>query len=92
MLECPNHLSRLGENVHIDPLLQSYFKDIRLLNESHKLINGEINPQKLPGARTPKNTFCNVTNMCRELNLQDDIDLDTQITHIPIQYTNTHTI
>jgi hypothetical protein len=49
MLEDANYFSRLGEDVHIDPLLKDYLSFGRQLYTNNPTDKGEITPDNLPG-------------------------------------------
>jgi hypothetical protein len=54
MLEDANYFSRLGEDVHIDPLLKDYLSFGRQLYVDHPADKGEVTPDNLPGCRKSK--------------------------------------
>ena len=52
MLEDANYLSRISQDIHIDPLLADYEKSIQKLRGNRSSPSGSINKQNLPGRRT----------------------------------------
>jgi hypothetical protein len=49
MLEDANYFSRIGANIHIDPLLKDYLSFARQLYTQHTPSQGEINQDSMPG-------------------------------------------
>jgi hypothetical protein len=56
MLEDANFFSRLGENLHIDPLLKDYLSFGRQLYVNNPSDKGEVTPDNLPGRRIRPDT------------------------------------
>eukprot|EP00957_Ditylum_brightwellii_P192917 14689062-Ditylum_brightwellii.AAC.1 len=54
MLEDANYLSRLGENVHINPLMKHYLEFVRQMYIKNTPPTGEVNQDNLPGRRQKK--------------------------------------
>jgi hypothetical protein len=54
MLEDVNFFSRLGKDIHINPLLKDYLSFGRQLYASHPADKGKVTPENLPGRRKSK--------------------------------------
>eukprot|EP00957_Ditylum_brightwellii_P141881 10809066-Ditylum_brightwellii.AAC.1 len=54
MLEDANYLLRLGEDVHIGPLMKHYLEFARQMYRKNTPPTGEVNQDNLPGRRKKK--------------------------------------
>ena len=101
MLEDANFLSRLSEEVNIDPLLKDYLSFARQIYTDNTPPTAEINHQNTPGRRkrkanTSDTTTPNTTSSLAQLNYKDtdykiidNADNNTatfHISNVPIQY------
>jgi hypothetical protein len=104
MLEDANFFSRLGENLHIDPVLtKDYLSFGRQLYVNNLSDKGEVTPDNLPGRQIKKTRYeeenpatVNLANIVFDNNLEElvfehhlPIELHTTLNQIPIVFHST---
>ena len=106
MLEDANFLSRISEEVTIDPLLKDYLSFARQIYTDNTPPKDELTHQNTPGRRKRKAeeidpatktsgthyaTLCHRDTDYRIIDCGNDSSLCSQLIHIPIQYSNDNT-
>jgi hypothetical protein len=104
MMEDANYFSRLGEDLHIDPLLKDYLSFSRQIYTTHPADKGEITPDNLPGRRRTKKpkldeynpSTINLANIVLDGDYDDVIfehhlptELDPTLKQVPIVFHST---
>jgi hypothetical protein len=103
LLEDANFFSRLGEDLHIDPLLKDYLSFGRQLYVDHPSDKREINQDNLPGRRSkkpridePSSATLHFANIQLDYESSNTVfehhlpaELDPQMTQVPIVFHST---